>query len=575
MGTERLHKYVQINDLKDMLKKSGELYGDRPAYKFKTEVENEFRIITHKEFRYEVDCLGTKLIDMGLKNKRIAVISENRYEWALAYLAIVCGTGIVVPLDKSLPENEIESLIKRSEVEAIFYSNKYDDIMKKIQNDGQTKLQYFISMDLQEKNENVYSEKELTNQGKALLENGNTEFINAEIDSENMGIMLFTSGTTAMSKAVALSHKNICANLMDIASVLEINEKDTMLSFLPLHHTFECTTGFLYPLYKGACVVYCEGIRHIADNIKEYKVTAMVSVPILFENMYKKVMKGIEKKGKLETVKKGIKISNILLKFGIDIRKKLFKEIHDILGGKVRLFVNGAAALDREVEKGFNDLGFRIVQGYGLTETSPVLSAGNDKYQRIGSVGKVFPTVQVKIDNPNEEGIGEIVVKGPNVMLGYYENDEATKEVLKDGWFYTGDLGYLDKDEYLYITGRKKDVIVLKNGKNIYPEELEALVARIDGVKECMVYGKPEDDDEVDLKICVKIVYDAEEMKEVYGAETEQEIFDSLWKKIKEVNKEMPAYKYIREMILTEEELIKTTTQKVKRHEELKKILQN
>lgn len=483
--------------------------------------------------------------------------------------------GIVVPLDKSLPENEIESLIKRSEVEAIFYSNKYDDIMKKIQNEEQTKLQYFISMDLQEKNDNVYSEKELTNQGKELLESGNTEFINAEIDSENMGIMLFTSGTTAMSKAVALSHKNICVNLMDIASVLEINERDTMLSFLPLHHTFECTTGFLYPLYKGACVAYCEGIRHIADNIKEYKVTAMVSVPILYENMYKKMIKGIEKKGKLDTVKKGIKISNILLKFGIDIRKKMFKEIHDILGGKVRLFINGAAALDREVEKGFNSLGFRIAQGYGLTETSPVISTGNDKYEKIGSVGKTLPSIEVKIDNPNEEGIGEIVVKGPNVMLGYYENDEATNKVLKDGWFYTGDLGYLDKDEYLFITGRKKDVIVLKNGKNIYPEELETLVGRIDGVKECMIYGKPEEDDEADLKICAKIVYDAEEMKEVYGVETREDIYSKIWEKVKEVNKEMPTYKYIREIIFTEEELIKTTTQKVKRHEELKKILQN
>ncbi len=574
MSEKRIHSCVEITDLKDMLKKSGELYGDRPAFKFKTEKENEFKVITHKEFRYEVDCLGTKLIDMGLKNKRVAVIAENRYEWEVAYLSIACGTGVVVPLDKSLPENEIESLIKRSEVEAIFYSNKYDDIMKKLQNGNETKLKYFISMDLEEKSNDVYSEKELIKEGKELLENGNKAFLEAQVDSENMGIMLFTSGTTAMSKAVALSHKNICANLMDIASVLEIHEKDTMLSFLPLHHTFECTTGFLYPMYKGACIVFCEGIRHIADNIKDYKVTAMVSVPILYENMYKKMLKGIEKKGKLDTVKKGIKISNILLKFGIDVRKKLFKEIHDILGGKVRLFINGAAALDREVEKGFNDLGFRIAQGYGLTETSPVISAGNDKHERIGSVGKIFPSVEVKIDNPNEEGIGEIVAKGPNVMLGYYENEEATNEVLKDGWFYTGDLGYLDKDGYLFITGRKKDVIVLKNGKNVYPEELETLVARIDGVKECMVYGKPEENDEADLKICVKIVYDAEEMKEVYGVEKEEDISSKLWEKVKEINKEMPTYKYIREIIFTQEELIKTTTQKVKRHEEMKKILQ-
>ncbi len=574
MSEKRIHSCVEITDLKDMLKKSGELYGDRPAFKFKTEKENEFKVITHKEFRYEIDCLGTKLIDMGLKNKRVAVIAENRYEWEVAYLSIACGTGVVVPLDKSLPENEIESLIKRSEVEAIFYSNKYDDIMKKLQNGNETKLKYFISMDLEEKSNDVYSEKELIKEGKELLENGNKAFLEAQVDSENMGIMLFTSGTTAMSKAVALSHKNICANLMDIASVLEIHEKDTMLSFLPLHHTFECTTGFLYPMYKGACIVFCEGIRHIADNIKDYKVTAMVSVPILYENMYKKMLKGIEKKGKLDTVKKGIKISNILLKFGIDVRKKLFKEIHDILGGKVRLFINGAAALDREVEKGFNDLGFRIAQGYGLTETSPVISAGNDKHERIGSVGKIFPSVEVKIDNPNEEGIGEIVAKGPNVMLGYYENEEATNEVLKDGWFYTGDLGYLDKDGYLFITGRKKDVIVLKNGKNVYPEELETLVARIDGVKECMVYGRPEENDEADLKICVKIVYDAEEMKEVYGVEKEEDISSKLWEKVKEINKEMPTYKYIREIIFTQEELIKTTTQKVKRHEEMKKILQ-
>ena len=213
-------------------------------------------------------------------------------------------------------------------------------------------------------------------------------------------------------------------------------------------------------------------------------------------------------------------------------------------------------------------------KGFTLKTGSPCISAGNDKHERIGSVGKIFPSVEVKIDNPNEEGIGEIVAKGPNVMLGYYENEEATNEVLKDGWFYTGDLGYLDKDGYLFITGRKKDVIVLKNGKNVYPEELETLVARIDGVKECMVYGKPEENDEADLKICVKIVYDAEEMKEVYGVEKEEDISSKLWEKVKEINKEMPTYKYIREIIFTQEELIKTTTQKVKRHEEMKKILQ-
>lgn len=567
---ERIYEPMKIENLKDMLKKSGELYGNRPAFKYKTDKPGEFRIITHKEFRKDIDYLGTALINLGLKYKRIAVISENRYEWCMAYLAIACGTGIVVPLDKSLPENEIKSLIERSNVEAIFYSKKYDDIMKRIKEGKTGKLKYFISMDLEENENDIYSQKELVEKGKSLLINGNTKFIDAEIDSENMGIMLFTSGTTAVSKVVALSHKNICANIIDIASVINITENDVLLSFLPLHHAFECTVGFLHIIYKGACIAFCEGIRHIADNIREYQITAMISVPILFENMYKKLMKSIEKKGKLKTVQRGIKASNALLKVHIDIRKKLFKEIHENLGGKVRLFVNGAAGLDPEIEKGFNELGLKIVQGYGLTETSPVIAAGNDLYSKIGSVGKVFPSLEVKIDNPNNEGIGEIIVKGPSVMLEYYGNEEATRETLKNGWFYTGDLGYFDSENYLYITGRKKNVIVLKNGKNIYPEELENLVNKIDGVKESIVYGKKDKDN--DIKICVKIVYDIDTIKETYGIETEEEIYKLMLQKVKEANKNVPAYKYIREVNITQEELIKTTTAKVKRHEELLKI---
>ena len=568
---KKLHKFVEIENLKDMLKKSGELYGECPAYKFKTEEAGKFRIVTHNEYRKQIDYLGTALINLGLKGKRIAVIGENRYEWGLSYLAICCGTGVVVPLDKALPANEIESLIIRSGVEAIFYSQKYDDIMKDIKARNTTDLRYYISMDLEEKQDGVLAQKELIQKGKELVINGNRQFIDATIDSEKMGFMLFTSGTTSMSKAVMLSHKNICSNLMDIAATIEINSQDVMLSFLPLHHTFECTAGFLYPIYKGACIVFCEGIKHIADNIKEYEVTAMISVPVLFENMYKRVMKTIEKKGMKEKVEQGIKLSNILLKIGIDMRRKIFKEIHANLGGKVRLFVSGAAALDPVVEKGFNDLGLKTVQGYGLTETSPIISAGNDFEWKTGSVGKVFPSLKVKIVEKNDQGIGEIAVKGPSVMLGYYNNEEATKEVLKKDWFYTGDLGYLDKKGFLHIAGRQKNVIVLKNGKNIYPEEIESVINRIEGVKESFIYGKPEKDD--DLKICVKIVYDRETVKEAYGAETEEEILAKMWEKVKEINKTMPAYKYIREVMVTEEELIKTTTQKVKRHEEIKKVL--
>ena len=468
--------------------------------------------------------------------------------------------------------NEIESLMIRSEVEAIVYSKKYNDVMNKIRKENTTKVKYFIQMDLEKNTDEIYSQKQLIEEGKKLLDDGNREFIDAKIDAEKMGIMLFTSGTTAMSKAVMLSHKNICANLMDITKVIKLYETDRFLSFLPLHHTFECTVGFLYPISCGGSIAFCEGIKHIADNIKEYKITTMISVPILFEAMYKRVMKGIEKKGKLEAVKKGIKISQFLLKFGIDIRKKLFKEIHDNLGGKVRLFVAGGAALDPEAEKGFNQLGFTMYQGYGLTETSPVVAAEDDKYRRLGSIGKAFPSLEVKIDEPNEEGIGELLVKGPTVMLGYYNNEEATKEAIdEDGWFHTGDLAKIDKDGYIFISGRKKFVIVLKNGKNIYPEELETLVNKIEGIKETFVYGKPEDDG--DYKICAKIVYDKEQMKELYNLEDEEQIKDFIWQEVKKVNKTMPAYKYIREISITQKELIKTTTQKIKRFEEIKTVL--
>lgn len=571
---KKLHNVPKITDLKDMINRSGTKFINEPAFKYKTDEPGKFRNITYGTLLKQINSLGTKLIDMGLKGKRIAVISENRYEWSLAYLAIACGAGVVVPLDKSLPKNELESLIIRSGVQAIFYSHKYDEIMQDVKQRNVTDLRYFISMDLEERTNGIYSQYELMKNGENLIKNGDTRYINAKINNEEMGFMLFTSGTTAMSKAVMLSHKNICSNLMDIASVLKLDTNDTLLSFLPLHHTFECTVGFLYPLYAGASIAYCEGIRHIANNIKEYQITAMISVPALYENMYRRVMKNIEKQGKLAEVEKLMKLAGTLSKVGIDFRRKIFKEIHDTLGGKLRLMVNGAAALDYEVEKGFNDLGFKIVQGYGLTETAPVIAAGTDFEQKIGSVGKIFPSVKIKILNKDKNGIGEIAVKGPNVMLGYYQNEEATKEVLEKDWFKTGDLGYIDKKGFLFLRGRKKSVIVLKNGKNVFPEELESVINKIDGVKESFVYGKPEDKDETDLKLCVKIVYDKELVKDVYSAETEQEILDAMWIKIKEFNKTMPPYKYIKEIMITQEELIKTTTLKIKRHEEMAKMLQ-
>ena len=561
---------MKFTDLKDMLKQTGEVYGNRPAYIFKD--NGSMKTISHKEFRDEINALGTVLINMGLKDKRIAVISENRYEWELSYLAIAAGVGVVVPLDKALPDNELESLILRSQVEAIFYSSKYDAIMNTLREKKNTNLKYFISMDLQENTNGIYSQKALLEKGKKLLEEGNKQYLDAKIDADKMGIMLFTSGTTAMSKAVMLSHKNLVTNVMDIIQRFDLTEEDRFLSFLPLHHVFECTVGFLYPVSIGGSIAFCEGVKHMADNIKEFDITAMISVPAVFDIIYRKVMKTIEKKGKMATLEKGKKISNVLLKVKIDLRKQLFKEVHESLGPKLKLVVTGGAALDPETEKGFNDLGFDVEQGYGLTETAPVIAAETPKCRRLGSIGKKFPSVEVKIDDPDEEGIGELMAKGPSIMLGYYENEEATKSALEpDGWFHTGDLARIDKDGFIYIAGRKKSVIVLNNGKNVFPEEIETLLNKVEGIKETFVYEKKEDDG--DVKVCVEIVYDKEMIKDLYHIEDEEKIKEFLWEKVKEVNKLMPKYKYVREMIATEEPLIKTTTLKIKRHEELKKVL--
>lgn len=569
-----LDRTIKFENLKEMIAKSNEKFGERPAYYLGGEGIENSRIITYHDFYKDINSLGTALIEMGLKGKRIAVIGENRYEWEVAYLAVCCGTGIVVPLDKALPGNEIESLIIRSEVEAIFYSKKYDECMAKIQKQGNTKLKYFISMDLESNDFNKYSQKEITAKGKQLLEQGNKQFLDCEINNHEMTIMLFTSGTTNQSKAVMLSQENICTNVLDIRNIFELDETDRFLSFLPLHHTFECTVGYLYPLSIGSSIIFSKGVRHIADELKNFKITAMICVPVVFEKMYDKLMKAIEEKGKLATVKKGMKLSNALLKVGIDIRKKIFKEIHDNLGGALRVMVAGGAALDPEKEKGFWNLGFNVLQGYGLTETSPVIASELTKQKRLGSIGKKFPSVEVKIDHPDEEGVGELLAKGKSIMLGYYHNEEANQEAFtEDGWFRTGDLARIDKDGYIYISGRKKFVIVLKNGKNVYPEEIESLIEKSNLVKECMVFGMPAKDGDVTLS--VKVCYDKEYIKQEWGEMEEQEIREKVWNWVKEVNKTMPKYKYVKKLILTEEELVKTTTLKVKRKIEMEKIMKD
>ncbi len=566
--SKRIYDYLKINDLKDMLNKTGRLYADKPAYRIKVE-EGKYQIYTHKKVRDMINNLGTALINLGLKGKRIAVIGENRYEWEIAYLSIVCGTGIVVPLDKSLPANELELLIERSDVEAIFYTKKYSDIIQNIKFSEKNKLKHLISMDNDENCEGIYSQKELIREGKKLIEEGNNEFLNAKINPKEMEIMLFTSGTTSKSKVVALSHENICTNLMDIGSVLDVTQDDVFLSILPIHHVFECTVGFLFSLYKGAETVFCDGLRHIVENLNEYHVTVMACVPGIYERIFMMIRKKLEKQGKLEEI---LENEEKYKNFSMQKKKEVFKEIHDMLGGKIKLLISGAAALDKTIEEKYRLLGLNLVQGYGLTETSPVVAVGTNKNYKLGSIGKTVPSVEAKLVDVNDDGIGELVVRGSSVMLGYYENEKVNKKSLQDGWFYTGDLAKIDEEGYIFICGRKKSVIVLKNGKNIFPEEMENLVNKIEGIKESFIFGKIQSNDENNIKINVKIVFDRDVIKDVYKVEKDEEIYKVLSKKIKEVNQTMPSYKAIRGMILTEEPLIRTTTNKIKRQENLDAI---
>ena len=565
---KRIYDYLEIKDLKDMLNKTGKLYAKRPAYKIKVE-NGKYKTYSHSEVRDMINNLGTALINLGLKGKRIAVIGENRYEWEIAYLSIVCGTGIVVPLDKSLPANELELLIERSDIEAIFYTKKYSDIIQNIRYSEKNKLKHLISMDNDENFEGIYSQKELIREGKKLIEEGNKEFLNAQINPKEMSIMLFTSGTTSKSKVVALSHENICTNLMDIGSVLDVTQEDVFLSVLPIHHVFECTVGFLFSLYKGAETVFCDGLRHIVENLNEYNVTIMACVPGIYERIFMMIRKKLERQGKLEEI---LENEEKYKNFSMQKKKEVFKEIHDMLGGKIKLLISGAAALDKTIEERYRLLGLNLVQGYGLTETSPVVAVGTNKNYKLGSIGKTVPSVEAKLVDVNDDGIGELVVRGSSVMLGYYENEKVNKKSLQDGWFYTGDLAKIDEEGYIFICGRKKSVIVLKNGKNIFPEEMENLVNKIEGIKESFIFGKIQSNDENNIKINVKIVFDRDVIKDVYKVEKDEDIYKVLSKKIKEVNQTMPSYKAIRGIMLTEEPLIRTTTNKIKRQENLDAI---
>lgn len=561
----------KFRNIKELLYNSVKLYKNNIAFTSKmknSENQTEYINHTYEDLLNDINAFGSSLYKLGLKNKRVAVIGHNSYEWAVAHLSNLLGGIVSVPLDKGLQLGELENSLVRSQVEAIVFDEKMVELIEEIIKNGKTNLKYFICTSKVPKYLYFY---DLLEEGKSEVQHGYKEFINAKIDSYKMSILLFTSGTTSLSKAVMLNQFGIATNIYDMLLVEEFFDTDINIAFLPFHHIFG-STGMLVMLAVGMKTVFPDGLRYIKQNLAEYKVSVFVGVPILIEKMYSTVQKELEKMGKLKLVNFMIGVSNFLLKFKIDIRRKLFKQLIDALGGGMRFIISGGAPLDKKISKWFNSIGIKLVQGYGLTETSPVISAEYDNNISYGSVGKKMQSLNVDIINKDANGIGEIIVKGPSVMLGYYNNKDLTDEVLKDGWFHTGDLGYIDNNGFLFITGRKKDMIVLKNGKKVFPEELEILVNSLEEVEESFVYGAPSAEDKNDVKISVKIVYNENAFKT--SKLSEMEFHDLLWNKIKEINKTLPKYKYIKDMTLTTEPLIKTSTNKVKRHEELKKILE-
>lgn len=569
-----VYKVDDVNDFRELLNRSAKKYPDHVAYEFKENLgKKDQKIVkkTYKEVKEEVEALGSSLLNFGLEGKKIALIGNNRYEWCESYFAVTTSNMVIVPLDKALPNGEIKSLIERSKADAVIYENKYSEVFEEIKGSGNSSLKFYINMDLKNDENGILSFRKLVDDGKKLIKNKKSKYQKIKIDNTKMSVLIFTSGTTNTAKGVMLSQKNITSNIASMARMSKMYDNDVLLSFLPLHHTFECTITFLYGWYSGATVAFCDGLKYIAKNLEEYKISVFVAVPLVLETIYKKIQKGIRDQGKEKLVNMMSKLANFLLIFHIDIRRKVFKSVLDQLGGNLRIAYFGAASMDKKVIEGYNNFGIDTVQGYGLTETSPLIAAETDKEHCPGSVGMAPFNVQLKLEDVDENGVGEIVAKGPNIMLGYYENPEATAAVMKDGWFHTGDLGRFNKDGYLFIAGRKKEVIVLKNGENVFPSDIEFLVNKLHYVKESILF--PRENTKGEIALGIKIVYDPDLIKEMFGDKTEEEYKDLIWEDIKVINQELSVFKRIKELIITTEPLEKTTTQKVKRFKEIEKIL--
>lgn len=563
-------RFFEFSDLREMLRYSAKKYGNKTAFVTKIKEKGTKAVSYHntsyEELYDEMIALGTALYDRGYKDRRVAIIGENSYKWCLAYFTAANGVGVTVPLDKALEREEIVSCLNRSNSTIIFYDKKMAKLIEDIIESGETNLEFAVTLDFKSENLDRPSIDEMIADGKQLIASGNKEFENCKIDREAMSFLLFTSGTTQQSKAVMLSHKNFMSCIYGMCCEELFYIDDVNLQLLPLHHCYGML-GLLTFLVQGMKNTFCDGLKYINKNLKEYKVTVMMSVPLLLENIYKKINKAIASQGQEKKIAFALKLCKMSDKIGVDIRRKMFKPIIDQLGGHLRFFINGAAPIDPVVAQGLNDFGILTVNGYGLTETAPTIASESYRHLKAGSVGKLMPNVEAKIIDPNDEGIGELVVRGDNVMIGYYDDDAATNEVLIDGWFHTGDLAYFDEEGYLFITGRKKNVIVMKNGKNVFPEEIENLVNILPYVSESMLFTRHKHND---IVLWLKVVYDSAYLKE--HSITLEELEQKFQKDLDVINDTMPAVKRVHRYFLSDRPTIKTTTQKTKRNVEIEEI---
>lgn len=566
--------------IQEVFYRSIKLYGNKEFILEKFDSKGKYTSINYEQFGKDVIGFGTALTrKLKLdKNARILIISETTYQWYVTYMATLCGNCLAVPTDKELPDNELENVVRRSRADVIVYSEKKEDSIKKIM-EKVPEVKFFVKMYSEEGiNEKNVGMSYLIEEGRTLVANGDDSYSKVDIVPDEFKVLLFTSGTTSNSKGVMLSSRNLAENINAVSAYVKLYPTDRFFSVLPLHHTYESTIGFLIPMANGCSIAVCQGLKHIVPNLKETNPTALLAVPLLIENLYRKINANIKKSKKEGLVNSMIHVTNALKVVGVDVKRKVFAEIHENLGGKLRIIVSAAAPIDAKVGKWVEDIGIMFLQGYGLTETAPISALTPEFQPKVGSAGKAVFQAELKIDSPNENGEGEVLIKTPTLMLGYYEDEEATKEAIEiiDGqrWFHSGDVGYLDKDGFLYITGRCKNVIVTQNGKNIYPEEIELLLGQIPEIKECMVYGKeaPKEDANKELIISAKVIPNIEEIEAKYGKDvSEEKIKEIIWEKIKEVNKSLTSYKAVKNLEIKHDEFEKTTTMKIKRYAELKK----